>query len=128
MKGKEELLAVRRKIKKKKPKFRRQEWFRMKRVGDKWRKPRGIHSKLREHRKTRGALPRAGYRSPAAVRGLTREGYREILVRNLKDMAKINRQGEIAVIASAVGKKKRLELLEYAQKNNIKVGNKNRFK
>jgi large subunit ribosomal protein L32e len=128
MKSKEEALALRKGIKKKKPKFRRQEWFRMKRVGDKWRKPRGVHSKLREHRKARGALPKAGYRSPAAVRGLTREGYREIIVRNLKEMAKINRQEEVAVIASAVGKKKRFELLEYAQKNNIKVFNQNRFR
>jgi large subunit ribosomal protein L32e len=115
-------------MKKKRPKFRRQEWFRMKRVGVKWRKPRGIHSKLREHRKARGALPRAGYRSPAAVRGLNKEGHREIVVRNLKDMEKINRKEEIAVIASAVGRKKRLAMLEYAQKNNIKVGNKNRFR
>lgn len=128
MKGKEELLELRKKMKKKRPKFRRQEWFRMKRVGVKWRKPRGIHSKLREHRKARGALPRAGYRSPAAVRGLNKEGHREIVVRNLKDMEKINRKEEIAVIASAVGRKKRLAMLEYAQKNNIKVGNKNRFR
>jgi len=127
-KSKEELLEIRKNIKKKKPSFRRQEWFRMKRVGDKWRKPRGIHSKLREHRKARGALPRPGYGSPAEVRGLNREGYREIVVRNVMEIEKINKKDEIAIIASTVGRKKRLTILDYAQKNNIKVGNKNKLK
>jgi large subunit ribosomal protein L32e len=120
---KERLLEIRKKIKKKKPSFKRQEWFRMKRLGTKWRKPRGEHSKLRRHIKARGALPTVGYRSPSKVRGLNREGLREVIVRNIKDMEKINKKEEIAIIASTVGKKKRLELLEYAHKNNIKVGN-----
>jgi large subunit ribosomal protein L32e len=118
-----ETLETRKKIKKKKPKFRRQEWFRKKTLGEKWRKPRGLHSKLRMHEKARGSLPRPGYGSPASVRGLTREGYREVLVRNAKDLEKINPKEEMAVIAKGVGKKKRLEILELAGKNNIKVGN-----
>lgn len=126
-KSKEELLELRKKIKKKKPTFRRQEWFRKKAVGVKWRKPRGIHSKLREHEKARGSLPRPGYGSPSAVRGLNRQGYTEVLVRNLNDLGKIDPKEEIAIIARGVGKKKRLELLEFAVKNNIKVGNKGKF-
>lgn len=126
MKSKEELLGIRKGIKKKRPAFKRQEWFRLKRLGENWRKPRGIHSKLREHRKPRGALPRAGYGSPAAVRGLDRHGYREVIVRNVKDMEKINRKEETAIIAGTVGKRKRLGILEYAQENNIRVGNQNK--
>ncbi|MEL9915033.1 MAG: eL32 family ribosomal protein, partial [Thermoplasmatales archaeon] len=34
----------------KRPEFHRQEWFRYKKLGDSWRKPRGKHSKLREKR------------------------------------------------------------------------------
>ncbi len=120
---KEELLKVRKKIKKKKPKFRRQEWFRKKTLGKKWRKPRGLHSKLRMHEKAKGSLPRPGYGSPSEVRGLTREGYREVLVRNKKDLERINPKEEIAVIARGVGKRKRLEILEFAERNNIKVSN-----
>lgn len=116
-------MNLRKKIKKKKPKFRRQEWFRKKSLGDKWRKPRGLHSKLRRHEKARGSLPKPGYGSPAIVRGLNREGYREVLVRNAKDIEKINPKEEIAIIAGGVGKKKRLEILEFAGKRNIKVGN-----
>ncbi|MEE9323764.1 MAG: 50S ribosomal protein L32e [Candidatus Aenigmarchaeota archaeon] len=120
---KEEMLELRKKIKKKKPKFRRQEWFRKKALGEKWRKPRGLHSKLRMHEKAKGSLPKPGYGSPASVRGLNREGYREVLVKNTKDLEKINPKEEIAIIASGVGKKKRFEIFELAGKNNIKVGN-----
>ncbi len=117
------MLKLREKIKGKKPKFRRQEWFRKKSLGEKWRKPRGIHSKLRRREKARGALPDPGYGSPSLVRGLNREGYREVLVRNVKDLEKIDPKEEIAIIASGVGREKRLEILEHAEKNNIKVGN-----
>ncbi len=123
MVDKEVLLKIRDKIKKKKPKFRRQEWFRKKGLGKKWRKPRGLHSKLRRHKKTRGALPSPGYGSPAEVRGLNKQGLREVIVNNLEDIQKINSSEEIAIIASTVGKKKKIEIMEFAINNNIKVGN-----
>jgi large subunit ribosomal protein L32e len=127
-KSKEELLEMRKGMKKKRPTFLRQEWFRKKeKLGLKWRKPRGIHSKLREHEKARGSLPRAGYGSPAAVRGLNKQGCREVLVRNVADMKMIRPREEMAVIAASVGRKKRLEILEFASKNNIKVLNKIKF-
>ena len=128
MKSKEELLNIRKSIKKRTPEFLRQEWFRKKhRLGRKWRKPRGIHSKLREHQIAKGSLPCPGYGSPASVRGLDRQGYREVLVKNLKDMQGIKHKDETAIIAGGVGRKKRLELLEFAAKNNIRVGNRRKF-
>ena len=119
----EEMLKLRKGIKKKKPKFRRQEYFRKRSLGDKWRKPRGLHSKLRKHEKARGSLPKPGYGSPSAVRGLNRDGYREVFVRNVKDLEKINPKEEVAVIANGVGKKKKIEILEFAEKNGIRVDN-----
>ena len=47
------LLKVRERKKRKRPKFRRQEWFRYKKLGDSWRKPRGLHSKMRKGLKYR---------------------------------------------------------------------------
>lgn len=120
---KEEMLKVRREKKKKKPKFRRQEWFRKKALGEKWRKPRGIHSKLRRQEKGKGALPNPGYGSPSSVRGLNREGYREVIVKNVKDLEKVNPKEDVAVISKTVGRKKRFEILESAKKMNIKVTN-----
>ncbi len=127
-KTKAELLELRKKMKKRKPAFLRQEWFRKKqRLGLKWRKPRGIHSKLREHEKAKGSLPRPGFGSPAEVRGLNRQGYAEILVKNVEDMGKIRPKEEVAIIASGVGRKKRLEMLAFAAKSGIKVGNKRKI-
>ncbi|MCD6591026.1 MAG: 50S ribosomal protein L32e [Candidatus Aenigmarchaeota archaeon] len=123
MEIKAKLLELRKKIKKKKPKFKRQEWFRKKPLGEKWRKPRGINSKLRIRKKSKGKVPSPGYGSPRLVKGLNSEGYREILVRNVRDLEKINPKEEIAVIASGVGKKKRFEIIEKALKKNIKIGN-----
>jgi large subunit ribosomal protein L32e len=120
---KEEMLKVRKRIKRKKPKFKRQEWFRKKALGKKWRKPRGIHSKLRRHEKAKGSLPNPGYGSPSSVRGLNREGYREIIVRNVKDLEKVNPKEDVAVISKTVGRKKKFEILENAKKMNIKVSN-----
>ena len=117
------MLELRKKAKKKKPKFKRQEWFKKKALGKKWRKPRGIHSKLRKQEKAKGKLPRPGYGSPKLVKGLSREGYREVLVRNVKDLEKIKPKEEIAVIMSGVGKRKRFEIIEFAGKNNIKIQN-----
>jgi len=120
---KEEMLKIRKKIKKKKPEFKRQEYSRKKSLDRKWRKPRGLHSKLRKHEKARGALPKPGYGSPSAVRGLSRDGYREVLVRNPGDLVKMDPKEDVAIIAGGVGKKKRLEIMESAEKKNIKVGN-----
>ena len=36
-------LSKRNRMSHKRPKFRRQNWFRYKRLGEKWRRPRGIH-------------------------------------------------------------------------------------
>jgi large subunit ribosomal protein L32e len=127
-KSKERMMEIRKAIKKKKPGFLRQEYSRKKhRLGKKWRKPRGIHSKQREHEVARGALPSPGYGSPASVRGLDRQGCREVLVKNMSDMEKIKQKDQVAVIASGVGKKKRLGLLEYAAKNSIRVSNRRKF-
>jgi large subunit ribosomal protein L32e len=119
----EEMLKLRKRIKKKKPEFKRQEWFRKKSLGKKWRKPRGIHSKLRRQEKAKGSLPKPGYGSPSVVRGLDRKGYREVVVRNVKDLKNINPKEDVAVISKTVGRKKKFEILEEANKRNIKVSN-----
>jgi large subunit ribosomal protein L32e len=109
--------------KKKKPEFKRQEWYKKKSLGTKWRKPRGIHSKLRRKMKCKGRMPDPGYRSPKSIRGLNRFGYKEILIRNVNDLKKINPEKEVGVIARTVGNKKRMEILKSAREHNIKIVN-----
>ncbi len=116
-------LKLRNKQKSKKPAFRRQEWFRTVMLKDTWRSPRGIDSKLKRGEKARGSVPNIGWRSPKEARGLNPAGFREISVQNVFDLKKINPKTNIAVIGSAVGKKKRLDILKEAEKSGIKISN-----
>jgi len=74
------LLKIRLEKKRKKPEFLRQNWFRLKRLGRKWRAPKGKQSKLRRHFFGKGHIPSIGYGSPSAVRGLHPSGLQEVLV------------------------------------------------
>jgi len=116
-------LKVRKTQKKAKPAFKRQEQDFQKILGKKWRRPKGRHSKLRKNEKARGGLPSPGYGSPAAVRGLNRLGYREVLVSNVKDLESLNPKEEMGLITSGVGKKKRAEIISAAKEKKIKLSN-----
>ncbi len=103
--------------------FRRQEWFRYGKFGEEWRKPRGKHSKLREHLNHRPPVVDAGYRGPTAVRGMHPSGFREVLVYNARELDSIDRNTQAARIASSVGRKKRIELEARADELGIRVLN-----
>ena len=109
--------------KKKMPDFKRQAWFRYKRLGEAWRKPRGLHSKLRTSRKYRINKVRVGYKTPELVRGLHSSGFKEILVYNKSDLDKLDPKLEAARIGHSVGTKKRIEIEEYADELGIRVLN-----
>ncbi|MEM5872279.1 MAG: 50S ribosomal protein L32e [Candidatus Aenigmatarchaeota archaeon] len=116
-------LKLRLKIKRKKPEFLRKRGGIYKRLGLKWRTPRGIHSQLRKHKREAGNLPNPGYGSPKEVKGLHPSGFEEVLVFNVKDLEKINPQKQAVRIASKVGKKKRLEIMKRAEELKLKVLN-----
>ncbi|MCK4715035.1 MAG: 50S ribosomal protein L32e [Candidatus Aenigmarchaeota archaeon] len=116
-------LRARKTLKGKKPAFQRQEGYRHVKLKDGWRRPRGKQSKLRMREKARGSLPGAGYGSPRGVRGLNRLGYREVLVNTPSELADLNPREEMAVIAGAVGRKKREEIVRFAQEKKIHVSN-----
>ena len=118
-----DLLKKRKQQKRKKPDFKRQEWFRLKTLGEKWRRPRGKQSKLRRHMKGRGFIPSPGYGSPKAVRGFHPCGLKEILIHNLKEIETVNQKSECIRIAKAVGRKKRIEIVKIVKEKKIKVLN-----
>ncbi|AAT43242.1 50S ribosomal protein L32e [Picrophilus oshimae] len=122
-KDEKRLLKIKNRMSRKRVEFRRQEWFRYKKFNESWRKPRGKHSKLREHLGYRPPVVDAGYRSPAAVRGLHPSGFAEKLVYNVNDLKSINPDREGARIASSVGMRKRKEIEEEADNLGIHVFN-----
>jgi len=100
------------------PLFRRQEWFRYKKLGDAWRKPKGKHSKLREHRKYRPPVVDSGFRGPRAVRYLHPSGYRDVLVHNEKELEKLDPSLDAIRIGASVGMRKR----EIIEKRAVELG------
>lgn len=117
------LLELRNEMNRKRPEFHRQEWFRYKKLGDAWRKPRGKHSKLREKRGYRHAFVESGYRGPKLVRYLHPSGFREVYVTHISQLDKVDPKTQAIRISATVGKKKKLEILEKAKSMGIKVLN-----
>ena len=110
-------------MQRKKPRFIRQGGTYLKRLGEKWRRPKGNQSKLRMHHKSRGSLPDPGYGSPRELRYMHPSGFKEKMIFNLNDLNSVNPEKEAIRIASTIGRKKKLQIMEYANANKIKVLN-----
>jgi len=110
-------------VKNKKPKFRRQESWRLKRVTDRWIRPHGIDSKMRKKVKGWPASPTVGYQSPKATRGLHPSGYVETRVFNVEDLAGVDPEIQVVRVAHTVGAKKRFEIIAAADEQGIHVLN-----
>ena len=118
-----ELLAVRKEKKSKKPDFKHQDSWKRKRLPKKWRKPKGMHSKMRLKRKGNPKITSQGYRSPKKVRGFDVSGAKTLLVKSLKSLESIT--SETIMIASSLGTKKRIEIVKKALEKKIKIANLN---
>jgi large subunit ribosomal protein L32e len=105
------------------PRFQRRGIHEKKRLADVWRKPKGRHNKLRRQIKAKGPLPRPGYGSPAAVRGLHPCGLAEILVFNEAMLEALDPKVYAVRMASGVGKKKKMEIQKKAMDAGLKVLN-----
>ena len=105
------------------PKFVRWLSVSLKRVKSPWRRPKGINSKIAQKKKGKLPMPTIGYGAPKKMKYLHPSGLREVLVNNVDDLMKANAGKEAVKIASAVGKKKRSEILKKAEEMKIKVLN-----
>jgi len=110
----------------KKPDFKRQEWFRYKKLGEKWRRPKGMHSKLRRRIKYRPPMVSVGYRAPKKVRGLHSSGFEEIMIHNPSQLEGMDPKRQAARVAATVGYKKRLEIEKKASEMGIHILNRTR--
>ena len=117
-------LAKRAVISGNRPAFKRQEWFRYQKLGESWRRPRGIHSKMRRGMKRRPPMVEIGYRGPALVRDLHPSGFEEVLVYNVEGLENIDPKTQAARIGGTVGVKKRIAIENRAKELGIRVLNK----
>jgi large subunit ribosomal protein L32e len=103
--------------------FQRRGIHEKKRLADVWRKPKGRHNKLRRQIKAKGPLPRPGYGSPAAVRGLHPCGLSDVLVHNEAMLLPLDPEIHAVRIAAGVGRKKKAEIQKKAMDAGLKVLN-----
>ncbi len=117
-------LAKRALISGRRPAFKRQEWFRYAKFKDStWRKPKGIHSKMKRRLKRRGPMVDIGFRGPASVRGLHPTGFEEVLVYNVEGLENIDPKKQAVRIGGTVGTKKRMAIEDRADELGIRVLN-----
>jgi large subunit ribosomal protein L32e len=64
-----------------------------------------------------------GYKGPKIARGLHPSGYREVLVSNKSDLAKVDPTTQAARIAHTIGMRKRAQIIAEAKKRKVYVLN-----
>jgi len=117
-------LAKRAIISGRRPAFKRQEWFRYAKFKDStWRKPKGIHSKMKRRLKRRGPIVDIGFRGPVAARNLHPSGFEEVLVYNIDGLENIDPKKQAVRIGGTVGTKKRMAIEDRADELGIRILN-----
>ena len=103
--------------------FKRQESWRLKRVKENWRRPRGVTSRMRKEKKGWPALVKAGRGSAASTRGRHPRGLIERLVRNEADLEGLNPKVHIIRLSGRLGERRRIVLVERARSLNVHIAN-----
>jgi large subunit ribosomal protein L32e len=116
-------LAKREEIASRRPHFKRSEWFRFKRLGVSWHRPRGIHNKMRRHYGYRPPVVSIGYRGPKEVRGYHSSGFQEVMVHNPSQLETVDAKTQAVRVGGGVGYKKRLAIEKRADELGIRVLN-----
>lgn len=111
----------------KKPTFLRSDTVRHIRLGktkrrlQKWRRPKGRHSKMRRKHVGYPVQPGIGYKQAAPVSGLIK-GKKPVHITTLKDMDSLQK-GQLIIINRRIGARKRVDLLKKAHELHLSVLN-----
>ena len=119
-----EKLDLRAEVVKKRPKFKRAESWRYKRLETTWRKPKGVDNHQRKQ-KSRGrpGIVKVGYGGPKITRGLHPSGYTDNLVFTINDLKKLNPKTDGIRFGHTVGARKRKEIIIKAIEKKFKIFN-----
>lgn len=123
MTDKATLMKVKANLKKRQPKFIRQDAHKHKRVKQVWRKPKGLHSKMKDSRKGYRAKLQEGYHTPKAVRGLDKHGLKPTLVATMKELESLDAKTHSVILRGGLGGRKRLAIIEEAHKRKFTITN-----
>ena len=118
----ESLLKIKKEKKKRKPNFVQTDTHWKKRIKAVWRRPRGLHNKMRLGKKDYPCTVKVGYRTPKQVRGLSSDGKSIVVISTLNELKALDKN-TIAEIKSSVGNKKRIVIMQEAKTIGIKIKN-----
>ena len=113
----------RKKIKAKKPTFSAQDSHKLKRIKPRWRRPKGLQSKMRLKHTGYHSHISHGWRSPVSVRGQTTDGLFPIIVHKTTDLTVIDKKTQAVIIASSVSSKNKIMIYEKAKEHGLLVLN-----
>ena len=120
----EAALRMRADQRKKQPKFRRQEWFRYRRLSKTgYRKPKGKDSKMRKNLKYRSPMARVGYGKVTTARGLHPSGFQEVMVHRSNQLDGLDPEKQAVRIGASVGNRKRSRIHERADELGLRILN-----
>ncbi len=114
-------------IKRKKPRFLRQDWHKKIKLGSqikkkrKWRAAKGGDSKVRLERLGHARRPKVGWGNRKQDRGKIK-GLIPVRIENLKQLENISK--EQGIIIASIGRKKKLEIISKAKEKSIIILNK----
>merc|ERR1711967_44668 len=112
-------------VKKKTTKFKRHQSDLFDRVGESWRRPKGIDSRVRRKFKGKILMPNIGYGSNKKTKHMLPDGFKKFLINNVSDLELLMMYNRTyaAEVASSVSRKTREAILERAKVLDIKVTN-----
>jgi large subunit ribosomal protein L32e len=109
----------------KKRKFKRQ-CFWLKKLGTKWKRPKGRHSKLRHEKNGRWPVPKVGYGNRVSEKGkimFKGEMLSPVMISSAGDLGRMDPKANVGIIAASVGARKAAEILSAAAQKGIRIAN-----
>ncbi|KAI9021208.1 ribosomal protein L32e [Hyaloraphidium curvatum] len=112
-------------VKKRTKRFTRFHSDRFMRVGESWRKPKGIDNRVRRRFKGNLPMPKIGYGSNAKTRHLLPNGFKKFVIHSAKELDVLLMHNRVfaAEIAHNVSARNRVAIVEKAAQLNVKVTN-----
>merc|ERR1711908_233468 len=112
-------------VKKKVTKFKRHQSDLFDRVGESWRRPKGIDSRVRRKFKGKVLMPNIGYGSNKKTRHVLPSGFKKFLINNVADLELLLMYNRTyaAEVAHSVSRKTCAPILERAKVLDVKVTN-----